>query len=90
MNISKLHIILDSGEQVELVTQDRFIRVRDLTKAMSDANAYLKIQAESLEKKIAELEAENLKLKNENQELLTCTWNSDNDVPVQEFKNPLP
>ncbi len=87
MNITKINITFEDGKELCLVTQGRFLAVRDALKSMSDANVALNKQAEMQEQRIAELQAECHRLTKENQAMIAV------EFPVtdgQDFQNPLP
>lgn len=87
MNITKINITFEDGMELCLVTQDRFLAIRDALKAQSDANVLLCKQAELMEQRIAELQAECHRLTQENQAMIAV------EFPVtdgQDFQNPLP
>lgn len=82
--IVKMLVYFNDGSTKNFVCQGRFLQVRDALKVQSDANVLLNKQAEMLEEKIRELQAENEVLRNQN---LDMQASFDYD---QHFQNPLP
>lgn len=87
MNITKINITFEDGKELCLVTQDRFLAIRDALKAQSDANGLLCKQAELMEKRIAELQAECHRLTQENQSAINDVVHYE--VDGHPFHNPL-
>lgn len=82
--IVKMLVYFNDGSTKNFVCQGRFLQVRDALKVQSDANVLLNKQAEMLEEKIRELQAENEVLRNQNLDTL------DGMDYNEHFKNPLP
>lgn len=82
--IVKMLVYFNDGSTKNFVCQGRFLQVRDALKVQSDANVLLNKQAEMLEEKIRELQAENEVLRNQNQDM-QASFDYD-----QHFQNPLP
>lgn len=57
LSITKIDITFNDGMAVCMVTQDRFLRMRDLATAQSQANQMLVKQAELMEESIREMQA---------------------------------
>ena len=88
--VSKIAITFVDGSYIELVDSVRFIQIRDAVKAASIVNNQLNEQAKVLENKIVELEAENKRLDELNQQLVTQLHTETEFINPEEFKNPLP
>lgn len=88
--ITKILMYFNDGSTRNLVVQDRFLQVRDALKEQSRANEILNKQAEMLEAKIRELQAENETLRNQNQEFMQAVDAVQSiDISEHMFRNPL-
>lgn len=88
--ITKIDLYFNDGSVKTLVVQDRFLQVRDALKEQSRANEILNKQAEMLEAKIRELQAENETLRKQNQEFMQAVDDVQSiDVSEHMFRNPL-
>lgn len=86
LSITKIDITFNDGSAVCMVTQDRFLRMRDVAKAQSHANQMLVKQSEVMEESIRELQAQCKSLEYELQNLIWAPIKPDS-FP---FQNPLP
>lgn len=88
--ITKIDLYFNDGSMKTLVGQDRFLQMRDALKVQSDANTALNKQAEMLEAKIRELQAENETLRKHNQEFMQAVDDVQSiDISEHMFRNPL-
>lgn len=88
--ITKIDLYFNDGSIKTLVGQDRFLQVRDALKIQSDANAALNKQAEMLEAKMRELQAENEVLRKQTQDLIPSIDEMQSlDISEHMFRNPL-
>lgn len=86
LNITKIEFTFNDGKVLCMVTQDRFLRMRDVAKAQSQANDMLVRQAELLEEGIRELQAKCNSLEAE----LQATIHTPLTLDSTPFQNPLP
>jgi hypothetical protein len=89
VNITKVDITFDNGSVLNLVCQERFLRMRDAARVHSDANNALVEQAKVLEETIKELQAKCKALDEENQQYINNQFPHSYIIP-QDFDNPLP
>lgn len=89
VNITKVDITFDNGSVLNLVCQERFLRMRDAAKVHSDANNQLVQQAKALEETINELQAKCKALDEENQQYINNQFPHTYTIPPN-FENPLP
>jgi len=91
LSITKIDITFNDGKVLCMVTQDRFLRMRDVAKAQSQANDMLVEQSKLLEARIRDLEAAYALLDLEHQawvnEAEEATEQTTDSTP---FENPLP
>lgn len=87
LNITKIDVTFNDGKVLCMVTQDRFLRMRDVAKAQSQANDMLVEQSKLLEARIRDLEAAYALLDLEHQAWINEVEQTT-DSPV--FHNPLP
>jgi hypothetical protein len=86
LSITKIDITFNDGRAVCMVTQDRFLRMRDLATAQSQANQMLVKQAELMEESISKLQAQCKSLEDELQNIFRPIL-TPASTP---FQNPLP
>lgn len=88
--IVKMLVHFNDGSTKNFVCQGRFLQVRDALKVQSKANEILNKQAEMLEAKIRELQAENEVLRKQNQEAISSIDEMQSiDLSEHMFRNPL-
>jgi hypothetical protein len=86
LSITKIELTFNNGNVVCMVTQDRFLRMRDLATAQSQANQMLVKQAELMEESISKLQAQCKLLEDELQNIFRPIL-----IPASTpFENPLP
>lgn len=87
LSITKIDITFNDGRVVCMVTQDRFLRIRDAAIAQSQANNMLVEQAKLLESHIRNLETAYALLNLEHQAWVNEAEQTTESTP---FQNPLP
>jgi hypothetical protein len=87
LSITKIELTFNDGKTLCMVTQDRFLRMRDVAKAQSQANDMLVEQAKLLEARIRDLETAYALLDLEHQAWVNEAERTPESTP---FQNPLP
>jgi hypothetical protein len=87
--VSKIAITFNDGSFVELLDQERYLKIRNEFINLSSANNALNLLNTSMEKAIEKLQKENSELDTENQYLKAILHSSEYVNIDTEFKNPL-
>lgn len=87
--VSKIAITFNDGSFVELLDQERYLKIRNEFINLSSANNALNLLNISMEKAIEKLQKENSELDTENQYLKAILHSAEYVNIDTEFKNPL-
>lgn len=87
--VSKIAITFNDGSFIELLDQERYLKIRNEFLNLSNANNALNLLNISMEKAIEKLQKENSELDTENQYLKAILHSAEYVNIDTEFKNPL-